>query len=288
MHTRFPFLAAALMLAAFLRAPAALGQAAAHGRASVRGTVTAQGRPLAGVLVTRPGSGDSTRTDSLGRYAIVGLGAGQHIFEVRKRAFAPIEMEINFPTDTTSIVGDIPMESAAAGDALLRDKLDREGFLERRRRAQERDRTTFLGPDQIAEREAARVSQLFDNVRDVSVRFENGISVLYGGDGRCVMYVWIEHQQIETAFPPAQALGGPTSIRGGSSGGSSRSSGTTRYTGLDDLLPITQIAAIEVYPRPALVPQQFQRSGQTVAGASSGRDYETRSAECGAIIIWTR
>jgi hypothetical protein len=130
-----------------------------------------------------------------------------------------------------------------------------------------------------------RVSQLFDGVRDVTVRFEGGISVLYGGDGHCVMYPWIEHQLIETAFPPVSAVGrGPTSLGGSVSG--RRGLTTTRYTGLDELLPITQIAAIEIYPRPGVVPQEFQRGGQQVS--SSGRDLETRSAECGAVIFWTK
>jgi hypothetical protein len=277
---RKPFCAvAASLLAVIVAAPPAFGQAAPTGRASVRGTITAGGRPLAGVLVMRSLSGDSTRSDSLGRYAIRGLGAGRHIFEVRKRGFAPIEMEINFPTDTTGLVGDIPMESSAAGDAVLNEKLAREGFTERRRRAQERDRATFIGPDEIEEKQALRVSQLFDGVRDVVVRFERGISVLYGGgDGRCVMYAWIEHQRLDNAFPPAgSAL---PSSRGASS--------ATHYTGLDELIPLSQIAAIEIYPRPSQVPQDYQRSSQQVAASSRGRDLETRSAECGAIIIWTR
>jgi hypothetical protein len=255
-----------------------LGQAAAGGRASVRGTVTAQGRPLAGVLVMRLGSGDSTRSDSLGRYALPGLGAGHHIFEVRKRGFSPLEMEISFPNDTLTVRADIPMDPAAAADPLLVEKLDREGFSERRRRASARDRTTFLGPEDVEDKEALRVSQLFENVPDVSVRFERGISVLYGGDGHCVMYVWIEHQRMDTAFPPA-----------GSSAPSARAaSSATHYTGLDELIPLSQIGAVEIYPRPSQVPQDFQRSSQQVAASSRGRDFETRSVECGAIIIWTR
>ncbi|MFI5280707.1 MAG: carboxypeptidase-like regulatory domain-containing protein [Gemmatimonadales bacterium] len=262
------------------------GQAAAtSGRASVRGTVTAQGRPLAGVLVMRLGSGDSTRSDSAGRYALSGLGAGHHIFEIRKRGFSPLEAEINFPSDTITVQADIPMEPASGADPLLVQKLDREGFSERRRRAQERDHVTFLGPEDIEAREAVKVSQLFDGARDVTVRYENGISVLYGADGRCVMYPWIEHQLIETAFPPVVVGGRGVSSFGGAVGGR-RSLATTRYTGLDELVPIAQIAAIEIYPRPGHVPQEFQRSGTQVS--TSGRDLETQSAECGAVIFWMR
>lgn len=254
------------------------GQAAAGGRAAVRGTVTAQGRPLAGVLVMRLGSGDSTRSDSLGRYALPGLGSGHHIFEIRKRGFSPLEMEISFPNDTLTVRADVPMEPASAADPALVQKLTSEGFSERRRRANPRDRLTFLGPEDIEEKEALRASQLFENVPDVTVRYERGIGVLYGGDGRCVMYAWIEHQRIDNAFPPA-----------GSSAPSARqASSATHYSGLDELIPLSQIGAIEIYPRSSQVPQDYQRSSQQVAAGSRGRDFETRSAECGAFIIWTR
>lgn len=278
-------LIAAHVIPLTLLSTALLGQAAAGGRAKVTGTVTAQGRPLAGVLVMRLGSGDSTRSDSLGRYELSGLGAGHHIFEIRKRGFSPLEAEINFPSDTITVRADIPMEPAGGVDPLLAQKLDREGFTGRSRGAQERDHLTFLGPEDIEAREAVKVSQLFESVRDVTVRFEGGISILYGSDRRCVMYPWIEHQLIETAFPPAAAPGrGPSSFGGAGSG--RRGLTVTRYTGLDGMIPIGNIAAIEVYPRPGLVPQEFQRGGRQVS--SSGRDLETRSAECGAVIFWLK
>ena len=276
MHLVMSRLAASVVVLGLLAAPLS-GQT---GRASVRGTVTAQGRPLAGVLVMRLGSGDSTRSDSAGRYALPGLGAGHHIFEVRKRGFSPLEMEITFPNDTLTVQADIPMEPAGAADPALVEKLNREGFAQRRHGAQERDHLTFLGPEDIEAREAVKVSQLFDGVRDVSVRFENGISVLYGAGGQCLMYPWIEHQLIETAWPSA------ASGAGGSFGGGSRRNLTAvRYTGLDDLIPIGSVAAIEVYPRSQQVPQEFQRGSQQLA---QGRDLSTRSVECGAVIFWTR
>jgi hypothetical protein len=254
--------------------PPAHAQAAARGRGSIRGTVTGAGQPLAGVLVVRIGSADSTRSDSLGRYALTGLGAGRHIVQFRKRGFAPIEAEVTFPDDSTGVNADVPLEPAAS-DAQFQQKLEQAGFVDRRRRARAGDHVTFVGPDEIAERAPHRVSQLFDPVPDVTVRTERGIQVLYGGDGRCVMYVWIDGQLIETAFPPA----------GSSAPSSRRAAVATRYTGLDELLPLEQVGALEIYPRPAQVPQRFQRSNQQIA---SGRAFETRSAECGALIIWTR
>ncbi len=43
---------------------------------------------------------------------------------------------------------------------------------------------------------------------------------------------------------------------------------------------------MEIYPRAATVPREFRTAPTQVA--NTGRaDFETRSAECGAILIWT-
>jgi hypothetical protein len=262
----------------------ATGQVVPPGRAVLRGTVTdTAGRRLAGALLVRMGTPDTVRADSAGRFAIEGLRAGRHLFVVRHPGYASIEMEVTFPADTGSASVDIPLEPAAS-DAAVSAKLDRVGFVERRRRVDAaRERITFLGPEDIAGHGAVRVSQLFDGIRDLVVRFERGIAVAYGGDGRCVMNVWLEGQRVDNAFPPA--------------GGSSGSATTVRYTGLNELIPLDQIAAVEIYPRPSQTPSQFQGSAAAVAqgGASGARSFRggaasfnTRSAECGSLVIWTR
>ncbi len=257
-------------------AAALAAQAAPRGAAAVRGTLTdASGRPVAGVLVARMRSSDSVRTDSLGRYAVERLPLGTHLFAVRHRSFEDVDFQVTFTSDT-SVTVDIPLEPRAgaapyAGDA-GGDKLTRVGFAARRER--EGRRLTFYTGEDIAARAAVRFSQMFEGVRDVSVRMEGGIPVLFGHDRRCVMNVWVEGRRVDNAFPSSATTGGS----------SRRSSTAIRYTGLDEIVPLADIAGVEVYPRPSQVPEAFQRS----ATVTSGRDFSTTSGECGALVIWTR
>ena len=269
------------LLFVVLASPAA-GQA--RGNSSLTGTVTGAGRPLPGALIVRRGiiRSDTMRADSLGHYEVRGLPVGRHVFVVSQRGFEPIEMEVTFTSDT-SLTADIPLEPRAGAAADGGGSLEHVGFVRRRRESEAaHERVTFLGPEEIAARAAARVNLLFDGVHDVTVRHERGIAVLYGYDGRCVMNVWIDGLQVNNAFPPA---GGQVA--------SGRTSGTDHYTGLDDMIPLNQIAGIEIYPRPAATPQQFQvRAGQIAPGrALAGAraiDLDTRTADCGTIVIWSK
>jgi hypothetical protein len=251
---------------------ASLGAQVANGRAAIRGTITDQGgRAIAGARVVRTGTSDTTRADSLGRYAVEHLALGRYIFAVRAPGYTPIEMEVTFSNDT-SITQDIPLESAASS---VSAKLDRVGFAARQRAAAGAtagDDATFLTMEEVAAKASPRVTGLFEHVRGVTLRMERSIPVVYGFDGRCVMNVWLEGRRAEGVFPIVTATGRNASQRS-----------TTTPT-LDQLLQVGDIAAIEVYPRPSRVPPQFQSSTQV---ANSGNDYETRTADCGAIVIWT-
>jgi hypothetical protein len=264
----------------------ATAQAAPRGRAAIRGSVTdTAGHPLAGALIVRSGSADSARTDAQGRFAVEGLAAGHYLFRVRHPGHATVEMEVTFPADTGTASVEIPME-AAASDAAVNAKLEQVGFVERHRRIDAtRERVTFLGPEDIAGRGAVHVSQLFGQLPDITTRFERDITVVYGNSGQCVMNVWLDGRMVDNVFPPL---------------GSSGSSATTvRYVGLDELLQLDQVAAVEIYPRPANTPPQFQRTtvpfvvapggsagARSFRGSASG--ISTRSAECGSIVIWSR
>jgi hypothetical protein len=241
-------------------------------RAVIRGTITGGGHPLAGAKLFRSsGIADTARSDSLGHYSI-SVGRGSYVFEVVKSGFQPIEMELNITADT-AITVDIPMEAAAP---MAADKLERVGFLRRRDRAQgSHSAAIFLGPDEVAAKQAVRASQLLDGVHDITVRVERSLPIVYGADGRCVMNVWIDNQKVDNVFPPE---GGSTPSRRGNTA-------SITYTGLDPLVQPADVAAIEVYQRPSMVPSEFQRSGEVVQSRNS---FETRSADCGAIIIWTR
>lgn len=125
--------------------------------------------------------------------------------------------------------------------------------------------------DEIAAKAASRTSVLLEGVRDLTLRMSGTVNVPLGYDGRCVMNVWLEGRKVDDVFS-AQ-----------SSGGRNASMRTTGALGLDQLVQVGDIAAIEIYPRPSRTPPQFQSS----ARIQGGRAYDTRTSECGAIVIWT-
>lgn len=261
---------AVVPILALLLTPGLAG--AQNARAQIRGTITGGGHPLAGAKIFRSGGADTTRSDSLGHYSI-SVGRGSYVFEIVRGGFQPIEMELNITADT-AITVDIPMEAAAP---MAADKLERVGFLRRRDRAQaSHSAAIFLGPDEVSAKQAVRASQLLEGLHDVTVRVERSLPIVYGADGRCVMDVWIDNQKVENVFPP-EGGSAPTRQRGNTA--------SVNYTGLDPLVQPADVAAIEVYQRPSMVPSEFQRTGALVQSRNS---FETRSADCGAIIIWTR
>ncbi len=261
-------------------ATASLGQAVPRGNAGVRGTISdPNGRPLAGALVIRDGSPDTARADSTGRFVVERLALGRHLFRVTHPGYATIEFEAQFERDTTVSVdiplergsGSVPAAGAGGGGA---GRLDMVGFTARRRAAEgSRGGATFLGPEDLAGRRGGRVSQLFEGVRDVTVRpgRDNAI-ILYGHDRRCLMNIWIEGQRMDNVFPPSETYSATASRRGAG----------TRYPGLDEVVPPDRILAIEVYPRPSQTPPQFQSSMRL----SSGLETQD-SGNCRSVVIWT-
>lgn len=263
-------------------AAAPLVAQAVRGNSGLRGTVLdMNGRPVPGARLYREGGGDTAIADSLGRFALERLALGRHLFVVERAGYVAISFEVTFTRDTVLSGVDIPLEAGpggaaagAAGPGGLPGKLESMGFIERRRTTPAGAQATFVGPEDITTRSPVRVSQLFEGMRGVTVRIERGnVVVVYGHDGRCVMNVWLDGVRSEGVFPPGGMAGAARA----------RSTSQTRYPGLDELVPIAQVGAIEVFPIPSQVPQRFQYSGRMSS------DLDTRDgANCGAIVIWTR
>ncbi len=255
-------------------------QSVPQGNSGVRGTVTDNtGRPLAGALVLRDGSADTARADSSGRFAVQRLALGRHVFRVAHPGFASIEFEVQFERDTTVSL-DIPLErgvSIATTTGGAGGKLDAVGFTARRQAAEGgRGGATYIGPESLLTRRGQRLSQVLDGVRDVTVRVgRDNVIILYGHDRRCMMNVWIEGRKLDNVFPPSENYSNTGSRR-------RMNTAVTRYPGLDDIIPVEQILAIEVYPRPSQTPPQFQ------AAMSLSSGLETRDlGNCGSLVIWT-
>lgn len=265
----------------------AAGQAVIRGNSAVRGRVLDGTNPIAGAIVSRDGSGDTARADAQGGFLLGQLALGRHVFTVAAPGYQAISFEVDFTgTDTASV--DIPLERggvlpgagiAAPGST----KLEASGFAERRRNPP--SSAAYFTAEDITSRNIVRLSQLMEGTRDLTIRTEQGnIVVAYGHDRRCLMNVWLDGNQLENVFP-SSAVG---------SGGRRRQT-TTRVTGLDEILPLADIAAVEVYTLPSQIPPRYQAQ-QTQASATTGRSRSVSGAaslgeqggNCGAILIWSR
>lgn len=258
------------------------------GRSVVLGVVTDAGGPLAGARIVRQGLvRDSVFSDSAGRFRLSGLALGRQVFVVRKVGYEAVEFEIEFSADT-SVTVDVALESVVPvmdtitirGDSALGPysrKLISVGFQERRREAQ-RTATdaTFLTPEDIARRKPNRLASLLEGQRSVHVQYLNAHgAIARRRDGRCAMSLWVDGQLLWPPPGERTASGGLSGIGAGLSGVSTpaTSGGRGRLTdsGIEIVL-VTEIAAVEIYPSPSGTPQQFQ----------------SLSGSCGAIIVWTR
>jgi hypothetical protein len=248
---------------------------AVRGNSGIRGVVVdTAGRPLSSVRVFREG-GDTSITDSLGRFELLRLALGRHVFVAERRGFEAMVFEVDFTRDTV-LTATIPMEpraGASGGGSLIEV-----GFNQRRANTPAAARAVFLGPDEIDERGAQRLSQLLEGIEGVTVRTEQGsLAIPFGRDGRCIMNVFVDGARAENVFGAPQLAGGGRGGRGGAAAG-------PLPTGLDGLMPASQVRAVEVYPIAAHAPARFQYTPNI---PTSGRAARQASTSCGSIVIWT-
>ena len=208
--------------------------------------------PIPGVEVSLPIRGFKVTTDSLGRFRLVGIPAGQRRVTVRKLGFLPAIADVDFPRGD-SLEADFLLSpivttlgEVAVTTTLLERKL--EPFLERRRFGIGR----FMDAREI---EAAPGTRLSEKIRHMP-----GLVVIHPRD-------------------PSQPIKIASTRASGSIMQPSRVCGVAIYLDgahapdfrVNDIQP-GEIAAIEWYAGPSQVPMQY-----------SG----TRST-CGALLVWTK
>jgi hypothetical protein len=225
--------------------------AAVTGTVRVTGRVTARdGAPVANARVYVPGTGEATRTDANGNYALAGVPGGPQTIVVRRSGYAPVRTEAKLSTkpsdrernhiDVTLLtLGEAQADATQrAGD--LAD-LARTGFT--RRQSTVRG-GYFIGPDDIAQMHPARVSDIF---RNVPVVFESPGpygTVLRGAQG--CLATFVDGLPWRSMFPGD----------------------------LDTDIPASEVVAVEVYPPGQTPPVPFVRGN-------------VRS-NCTTVGIWTR
>lgn len=219
------------------------------GAGTVRGrTVRAEGTPVPNVRVRFSGGGAEAVSNNEGYFALEGLPRGSHTLDLRALGFLPL-------IRTVDVLGDDPprdyiMQTRAeyldtvrvlAADVTRPDGLA--GFDARRVRGFGH----FITPDDITKRDPRAFTDLLRNLTGVTLLPErNGARVVMPGMGTLAYCA------------PAIFLNG---IRASELDG----------TGLDALVNVQDLVAVEVYTRTGSMPPQFT----TLNG-------------CGSLVIWTK
>jgi hypothetical protein len=209
--------------------------------------------PLVTVLADGKDLSDVTKDD--GRFFISGLPQGNVEFTVMRLGYHQVQFTATLTTDSTLVLAIKmrPIQTMAAisitAPAAIA-QLKRSGFYDRERAGL----GSFLTPhhiDSVADRHQV-TSQL---MRDM-----NGVEVVCVAAGRCSVQTKRAHGCLRIFVDGQQQIGDQ----------------------IDDIVPITMVAAMEVYPNPTTVPTEFQGK------LPPKRSLLTAKSGCGAIVVWTR
>jgi hypothetical protein len=214
---------------------------ASYGRSSV-GTVnvtgrvtTRDGKPVANARVYVPGTGEATRTDANGNYVLRGVPAGPQSVVVRRNGYAVVRTDVKFSTKASDrarnhidVTLPTASEAVAVANQRVRDLsgLEKVGFVQRQQTVKN---AYFISPDDIAQINPTRVSDLFRNVPVVTQSAGRYGPVLRGAQGCLITYV--DGLPWRSMFPGD----------------------------LDSDIPVRDVVAAEVYPPGQTPPAVFLR-----------------------------
>ena len=224
--------------------------------AALAGTVMdSLGRPIPHAMVLI-GKGDvAAISDDSGRFHLTGAPSGLNAFTIMRIGFRPVSFETTLAVDTTIVIAvtlkAIPtLEAVEVRASRLAERLARVGFFERMHRG----RGTYITSQRIDSISfGAKSSSLLRDVRGIDIKCPPM------GGATCAV--------VTRSAPQCLWL----FVDG-------------HYTDsqIDDMLPPTAIAAIEVYERPAMVPLEFH------GPLPRKQDQLTVAAGCGALVVWTK
>ena len=223
-----------------------------RGRASVRGRVTtADRRPLANALVRVIGSGSQVRTNVEGTFAIADAGAGTQTVEARAIGYQPMRLAVRLSEGAPSSVNFRLLIQRVQLDT-VRVQAGRE-LAPELRGIERRWRTgvgTVMDGSMVRDRSNLFVTDALRGINGVTIRqvggFGQSIMMRSSNGSECSAGVILDGQ----ALPPSQSAS----------------------ISLDEIVRREDIAAIEVYPRPSMIPAEF-------TSMTSG---------CGVVAIWSK
>jgi len=202
----------------------------------------------------------------------------------RRIGFRPVMDRVAFYPDAAQpvrlVMAALPATLATVevrDDATGYDEyLDRSGYY---RRTMKAITGTFISYDQIVKRNPSELTAMLSDVPGIHVERYYGKRGKGGyvmGRGRqCVLGLVVDGQLIETAGPTNEAVQAriPAIVNGARVPVTlSKAHGGDAYPSIDETVPVDMIAAIEIYPSAASVPNEFHHLTDA----------------CGLIVVWTR
>jgi hypothetical protein len=248
---------AALLLAIFAASPAD-----AQDRRIISGTVTdSSGRFIAYVTLDG-GVKFRTVTNAVGEFSVSVPAKDRFDVNVRRIGFLPTKLQIEPGADTTVRVSmqqlAVLMTTQVVRAQQTVRTLELRGMYERMLESQKGALVAdFILPEEIEIRNPQRVSQLLEARRGIHVRRMGSCNVIaqcyyvFGTNG-CPATVFLDGQRLNRLAAASNDIGATPAV--------------------DELIPVSSVAGVEVYPRGALAPAKYQALGGT----------------CAIVLIWTR
>jgi len=154
--------------------------------------------------------------------------------------------------------------------------LDRSGYYRRMAHAID---ATFITSQQLTQRNPTEITQMLRNVSGVRIVSMGGMkrgvknSVPLGRGGLCVLGLVVDGKRVEFEAPSVEAIQPriPAMVNGRRVSALNDPSSGIQGT-IDELVPPSMVAAIEVYPSAASVPNELQHHVHA----------------CGLIVVWTK
>ena len=229
---------------------------------TVAGTVTDSGGRHIAYVTLDGGAKYRTVTNAVGEFRLqVPPTLGIEVL-VRRIGFLPTKFRVEPGADTTIRV---PMQQLAVllntqvvrAQQLVRG-LELRGFYERMLESQRGSLVgDFIMPEEIEMRNPQRVSQLLETRRGVVVRRSGACNVIATcyrilGTAGCPATVFLDGQRLNSLMAASNDPSGAPPV--------------------DELIPVTHVSGIEIYPRGASAPPKYQALGGT----------------CAIVLIWTK
>jgi hypothetical protein len=228
---------------------------------TVNGTVTdSSGQPIPYVNID--GGRYRALTNAIGQWRLL-LPKNEGLdIAIRRIGYLPARIRIERGSDTTVNLSlqrlALLLESQVVRARQLVRTLETRGFYERMADAEKGALVgEFITPEGIEMRNPQRVTQLLEQRHGIQVRRFGSCQVIdqcyrITGAGRCAATVYLDGQRLNRMASAANDINSAPTV--------------------DDVVPVTGVSAVEVYPR----------------GSSAPAKYQSFAGTCAIVVIWTR